>query len=157
MPPDSKSSDFTNAVAHSRFGPPLIGALLRFPMEIVRRRMLDALHAAGFEELSMAHLGVLQYPGPDGQRPSDLAARLGMSKQAMNYLLGELEQGGYLERRPDLEDGRSRRIRLTQRGRELASVIRAAVSEVEREWCAVLGEARFAQLRALLTELNEGI
>ena len=39
-----------------------------------------------------AHLVVLQYPGPQGMRPSDLAAQLGTSKQALNYLLGELER-----------------------------------------------------------------
>jgi DNA-binding MarR family transcriptional regulator len=155
MTPDRKSSHFTNAAARSRVGPPLIGALLRFPHEVVRQRMLDALHAGGFGDLAMAHLGVLQYPGPDGQRPSELAAQLGMSKQAVNYLLGELEEGGYVERRPHPEDRRSRRIHVTERGRAVAAVIRAAVSEVEREWSTILGEERFAQLRALLIELNE--
>jgi DNA-binding MarR family transcriptional regulator len=33
-----------------------------------------------------------------GARPSDLAARLGITKQALNYLLGELERLDYLER-----------------------------------------------------------
>jgi DNA-binding MarR family transcriptional regulator len=37
-------------------------------------------------------------------RPSDLAARLHMSKQALNYLLGELERRGYLERDPHPAD-----------------------------------------------------
>src|SRR3954467_737364 len=81
--------------------PPLIGALLRVPWEVVRERMLSGLHARGFTDLTTAHLDVLQYPGPDKVRPSDLAARIGMTKQALNYLLGQMEQAGYLQRRGD--------------------------------------------------------
>ena len=82
--------------------------------------MLERLHEHGFDDLAPAHLIVLQYPGPDGMRPSDLAVRLGMSKQALNYLLGELERFGYIERRPDPDDMRSKRIAMTRRGDALA-------------------------------------
>src|SRR5262245_43640892 len=109
----SSSSDFTTGEA---FGPPLIGALLRFPWESVQQRMLEALHAAGFEDFDATHLSVFQYPGPQGARPSELAARLRMSKQALNYQLGQLERLGYLERRPDPDDLRSKRVALTARG-----------------------------------------
>ena len=40
-----------------------------------------------------------------------------MSKQALNYLLGQLERLGYLERRADPDDQRFKRIALTERGR----------------------------------------
>ena len=50
--------------------------------------MLAALHERGFDDLDAAHLNVFQYPGPEGARPSELAARLRISKQALNYLLG---------------------------------------------------------------------
>jgi DNA-binding MarR family transcriptional regulator len=132
---------------------PLIGALLRMPWEVVRQRMLERLHARGFDDLEPAHLNVLQYPGPDGTRPTELATRLRMSKQALNYMLGQLERLGYLERRADPGDLRSRRIYATARGDAAIDVIRDAVREVEREWSRALGAARFAQLRELLTEL----
>ena len=77
----------------------LIGALLRVPWEAVRERMLRGLHEDGFDDLVAAHLNVLQYPGPENRRPSDLAAETRMSKQAMNYLLGQMELLGYIERR----------------------------------------------------------
>jgi len=142
-------------VGRSHLGPPLIGALLRLPFEAVRHRMLERLHGQGFTDLDAPHLNVLQYPGPDGERPSELAVRLGMSKQALNYLLGELERAGYLERLPDPEDQRSRRIALTTRGTAAMRVIREAVSGLEKEWSAALGAERFGQLRSLLRELNE--
>jgi len=111
------SSGFTKSGAAAPTPPPpLIGALLRTPFETVRERMLAGLHERGFSDLVAAHLDVFQYPGPDGQRPSELAQRARMSKQALNYLLGQMEKLGYLERRQDGEDHRFRRIHLTQRG-----------------------------------------
>jgi DNA-binding MarR family transcriptional regulator len=136
------------------FGPPLIGALLRMPWETVRERMLSGLHARGFADLNAAHLNVLQYPGPEGLRPSQLAAQTGMSKQALNYLLGQMERAGYLERRDDAADLRSTRIHLTERGHEVVRGIREIVVAVEAEWAQQLAPDRFAELRALLVELS---
>jgi DNA-binding MarR family transcriptional regulator len=117
--------------------------------------MLERLHAHGYDDLDMPHLTVFLHPGPQGARPSELAARLGTSKQALNYLLGELERRGYLERRVDPHDRRSKRIVLTERGEEAGWVMRAAVDDIEREWESRLGPERFADLRGLLRELAE--
>ncbi len=152
---EQKSSRFTKL--SGPFGPPLIGALLRIPWESVRRRMLERLHERGFADLDIAHLNVLQFPGPQGMKPSELAARLHASKQSINHLLGQLERSGYLERRDDSEDLRSRRIHLTPRGRSAALTIREAVTGVERDWARRLGPKRFAQLRELLRELCDHV
>ena len=133
----------------------MIGALLRTPWEAVHRRMLERLHDHGFTDLDFAHLNVFQYPGPQGARPSELAARLGTTKQALNYLLGELERLDYLQRRPDPDDLRSKRVVLTRRGTSAIRVIREAVAEIETAWAKQLGPERFAQFRALLLELNQ--
>ena len=148
------SSRFTNH-EEQEFGPPLIGALLRLPWQAVRDHMLERLHERGFADFDAAYLNVFQYPGPQGTRPSELAARLRMSKQALNYQLGELERLGYLEREAHPEDGRSKRVALTQRGRSAIEVIREAVAELEADWAEELGARRFAQLRKLLHDLNQ--
>ena len=153
MPTTGLSSDFTTE--ERPFGPPLIGALLRMPWEAVQRHMLERLHERGFGDLDVAHLNVFQYPGPQGARPSELATRLRISKQALNYLLGELERLGYLERRPDPDDLRSKRVALTPRGSSAIVAIREAVDEVEVAWAQRLGPERFAQIRNLLLELNQ--
>lgn len=156
MTTDGSSSHFTKQAAEEQpFGPPLIGALLRMPWEAVQRHMLQRLHERGFDDLDAAHLNVFQYPGPQGARPSELAARLRISKQALNYLLGELERLGYLERRPDPDDLRSKRVALTTRGTSAIGVVREAVGELETIWGQRLGPGRFGQLRDLLLELNE--
>src|SRR4051812_29090350 len=152
----TSSSAFTNSAGSAEpFGPPMIGALLRTPWEAVQQRMLERLHDHGFTDLDFAHLNVFQYPGPQGARPSELAARLAITKQALNYLLGELERLDYLQRQPDPDDLRSKRIALTAHGASAIRVIRQAVTEVETAWAQQLGPERFAQFRALLLELNE--
>src|SRR4029078_12957952 len=95
----------------------LIGALLRVPAQAIHRRIINELNAAGFTELPLPHMAVLQFPGPDRVRPGLLAERAGMSKQAMNQLLRRLEGFGYLERYDAPDEGRARIARLTRRGR----------------------------------------
>ena len=133
---------------------PLMGALLRMPIDAWRQQMLDDLHAAGFTDLVPAHNAVLRYPGPHGRRPSDVAAEAGMSRQAMNYLLGELEELGYLERRVDPDDKRARRIELTERGLAVRRIMRDSVADIEAELERDLGTEDIAQLRRSLVALN---
>jgi DNA-binding MarR family transcriptional regulator len=133
---------------------PLIGAMLRQPWELVRDRILAGLHARGFDDLNAAHFNVMQYPGPDGLRPTELAVQMRMTKQAANYLLGQMEEMGYLERRQHATDPRLRVIRLTARGRRALNAMREIVAEVEADWERELGARRFRDLRELLQRLN---
>lgn len=148
----SLSSDFTEPDG-GQTPPPLIGALLRAPYETVRDRMLPGLHERGFTDLTAAHVAMLHYPGLENQRPLELAIQSHMTKQALNYLLGQLEQLGYLTRETDSDDHRFKRIRLTPRGHRVGTAVREIIQEVEDEWEQKLGPQRFAQLRSLLTEL----
>jgi DNA-binding MarR family transcriptional regulator len=135
-------------------GPPLIGALLRMPADAVVARILLDLHNAGFTDLVPAHFAVLRYPGPENRRPSELAAEAGMSKQAMNYLLGQMQRLGYLIRDDDPDDQRFKRVHLTERGHAVARTIRESVAAIESELEQEIGPAPFDQLRELLVQLN---
>jgi DNA-binding MarR family transcriptional regulator len=125
------------------------------PGDAVAARMLGGLHGAGFDDLVPAHMAILRYPGPQGQRPSDVAAQVRMTKQAVNYLLRQLEDLRYIALTTDKTDQRSKRIELTERGTAAAQNIRATVRQIEREWERELGKEKFAQLRELLLELND--
>lgn len=133
----------------------LIGALLRVPAQAIQRRIINELNAAGFEELRLPHMAVLQFPGPDGVRPGTLAERAGMSKQAINQLLRSLEGSGYIVRSDVAEEGRARIIRLTKRGRAAYSKIHEILREIEREWSSELGAKPFSQLKELLFRVWE--
>ena len=131
----------------------LIGALLRVPAQAIQRRLIRDLNAAGFEGLTLPHMAVLQFPGPDGARPTTLAERAGMSKQAINQLLRSLEGLGYIARSDAPDEGRARIIRFTKRGRAAYAKINDLLRDIEREWMDELGPKDFAQLKALLSRV----
>jgi DNA-binding MarR family transcriptional regulator len=133
----------------------LIGALLRVPAQAIHRRIIKELNAAGFEDLRVSHMAVLQFPGPDGVRPGLLAERAGMSKQAMNQLLRSLEGLGYIERSDAPDEGRARIVGLTKRGRAAYSKVHDILRKLENEWRTELGPKPFAQLKGLLLRVWE--
>jgi DNA-binding MarR family transcriptional regulator len=148
-----KKSPAANPAANNDM---LIGALLRIPAQAIHRRIIKELNAAGFEELRVPHMAVLQYPGPDGVRPGVLAERAGMSKQAMNQLLRSLEGLGYIVRSDAPGEGRARIIGFTKRGRAAFLKVYDILRDIEREWTAELGRERFAQLKELLLRVWDG-
>src|SRR3954454_14239825 len=77
-----------------------IGALLRFALDDVRSRIYDGVVEAGFTDVRDVHVTLFRWPGPDGMRPTELAAAVGLSKQAVNDRLGDLDRLGYLPRAP---------------------------------------------------------
>jgi len=133
----------------------LIGALLRVPAEAIHRRIIRELNQAGFSELSLPHMALFRFPGPDGVRPGVLAERAGMSKQAMNRLLGSLEDLGYLARSDAPDEGRARVVHLTRRGFAAWAKAHEVLREIEREWRDELGPKDFAQLKRLLGKVWE--
>ena len=135
---------------------PVNGQPIAPMMRVLWQDVRDRIHTAFAEEghdLRAEHLAVLQHPGPDGQRPSALAARSGMSRQAINHLITHLERAGYLERYTDPADPNPRLIRLTERGRRLYERIEAVAATIEAEWAEQVGAQRLEDLRSTLGDL----
>ncbi|SPE17406.1 MarR family transcriptional regulator [Candidatus Sulfotelmatomonas gaucii] len=133
----------------------LIGAMLRVPSEAIHRRIIRELNDAGFTELSLPHMAIFRFPGPDGARPGVIAERAGMSKQAMNRLLGSLEDLGYLVRSDAPGEGRARIVHFTKRGHAAFAKAIEVLRDIEHEWIAELGPRDFAQLKKLLGRVWE--
>ena len=85
-------------------------------------------------------------------RPTALAARLNISKQALNFVLARLQRDGLVTREDDPEDRRARQIRLTTAGRHAADLTRATLTRVERHWRSIVGED-WPRLRAGLADI----
>ena len=133
----------------------LIGAMLRVPSQTIHRRIIRELNAAGFDELRLPHIAVLQFPGPDGFARVRSPSAAGISKQAMNQLLCSLERLGYIVRSDAPGQGRTRIIHFTKRGFAAYSKIYDILRGIEREWSAELGLKRYAQLKKLLAQVWE--
>ena len=130
-----------------------VGALLRLAHHRVRRQLIDDLRDAGFADLQEAHFPVFQHPGPDGLRPSELAARMHASRQAANYLISQLETLGYIERRPG-EAGDRRRVHLTARGRDALATLHRAARRLQAQWAREVGAEKFDVFLEVLRMLS---
>jgi DNA-binding MarR family transcriptional regulator len=127
--------------------------MTRVVWQSVRQQIHAEVVAAGFEDLNPAHVAIFRFPTAEGMRPSDLADEMQITKQSVNELLGHLERQGYLVREPDPTDSRSRRIRLTDLGRQLEDVVVGAAARADRIAAELLGEDRFEEFLRTLSDL----
>lgn len=133
---------------------PLVATLVRRLHLDIRQRLHADVRAGGHPHLTAAHMYVFQSPGPDGVRPTELADRTNMTKQAMNHLLIHLERGGYLRRVPAPDDRRGTVLRVTDRGRDVERLMHESARRIEREWAKKLGRSRVEELRRAIRDLD---
>jgi DNA-binding MarR family transcriptional regulator len=116
--------------------------------------LVDGIHAAvaarGYDDLRPTHGFAFARLAPDGATVSELAAHLGMTKQAASQLVEELVTKGYVERRPHPDDARARLVVLSDRGWACTRAADQAAAETVRPWAKTLGERR---MRALIADL----
>ncbi|MEJ1201928.1 MULTISPECIES: MarR family winged helix-turn-helix transcriptional regulator [unclassified Streptomyces] len=111
------------------------------------QRIHEGVVARGFEGLRPAHGFAFARLAPDGATVTDLAAHLGMTKQAASQLVDELVRKGYAERRPHPADARARLVVLTESGWACTRAAEEAAAEAVRAWVDVLGEGEVHALR----------
>jgi DNA-binding MarR family transcriptional regulator len=130
-------------------------ALLRTAYNAVSARIFASVVSdTDFGDLRPSHGNVMeQLELEDGLRLTDLATRAGITAQSMGELVDDLEVKGYLERRPDPDDRRAKRIYLTERGRKNARVAKRATADVEDHLVELLGQQRYYLLRGALEDI----
>jgi DNA-binding MarR family transcriptional regulator len=128
--------------------PPLM-ALLDWAARVLHDRFLEELAAAGHpQSLSASRLmGTLT---ADGLRVSELADRLGITKQSVSQLVDDLEADGYVMRIADPTDGRAKLVVFGPRGRDALPAAWRALQASEDHARGILGEDAVGELRAAL-------
>lgn len=116
---------------------------------------MEALRAAGFDDLTVAQCRIVQRLAPDGIRITDLAEQAQVTKQTAGALIHDLERSGYVVRRPDPADARARLVMLSAKGRRLCTAAAAEVAKVEADWRAHVGPEAYRELRDMLMSLRE--
>jgi DNA-binding MarR family transcriptional regulator len=138
----------------SRTTPPLtIGSMLRSAWAELIDEVFEQLLCAGFEDLRPLHRPILRDLLVSNLRPSELATRLGISKQAANDLVRELEAKGYITLEPDPDDGRAKRILATDRGWQASETAQESSNAVGRRWAELVGQERYAVFEGVLREI----
>jgi len=130
-------------------------ALLRTAYNALAARIFaSVVSGTDFDDLRPSHGNAMeQLELEDGLRLTDLAARAGITAQSMGELVDDLEAKSYLERRPDPDDRRAKRIYLTDRGRKNARVAKRAAANVEDYLAELLGQQRYHLLRRSLEDI----
>ncbi|HVP60769.1 MAG TPA: MarR family transcriptional regulator [Myxococcaceae bacterium] len=103
--------------------------------------------SAGAARLRTSHTALLPHLDLEGTRLVDLAARVGTSKQAVGQLVDDLEGMGMVERVPDPDDGRARRIRFTRAGLQALLHGLGVLEQLERDLASAIGRTKVEQLR----------
>lgn len=137
---------------------PVIGLLLRLLYQHYAQGIETALREAGFGDLRPAHGNVFPFLTEEGISVSELAALARVRKQTMADAVEQLERMGYVERRPNPRDRRSRLVFPTSRGASVKPVTHATATGVEERWAQLTSPEELESLRAsllrLLTELK---
>jgi DNA-binding MarR family transcriptional regulator len=115
--------------------------------------MMAKLASCGFTDVTPAFSSLMPLLDATGARPSTLAQRAGITKQAISQLVRELETRGYVEQIPDATDTRAKIVRLTKRGLALHAASAEVRLELQSVALAKLGKAKVSRLRRDLVEL----
>lgn len=115
-----------------------------------RRLMADA----GFPWHLNAAGEVLAHLPPEGLSQAALTHSMGLSKQAVQQLLDQLEAAGVVRREPDPADRRARNILLTELGRRDIAAQKLALRDVEQAARDRLGRKLLGKLEKALRKLD---
>jgi len=121
--------------------------------------MDDSLQAnirkRGGPKVSHSQSMIIMAIGEGIRRPSSIADRLGVSRQAIHQSLRELIDIGLVELVPDPEDGRAKMAKLSRAGAPIQRMAYDILQELEVELGKRIGKRRVTALRDAL-EINWG-
>ncbi len=120
-------------------------------MDEVRAR----LHHDASTTLRASHHRVIGHVPPEGISVTDLAERVGMTKQGCGQFVTQLVDSGHLKTRPDPHDRRVRLVLRTAAGQREVRDLVAQLAGLEDDWAAVVGPQRYARFREVLDELAD--
>jgi DNA-binding MarR family transcriptional regulator len=109
----------------------------------------------GAPRLRRSHTSLLPHLDLQGTRITDLAERLGVSKQAVSQLVDDLEALGVVAREPDPDDARARRVVFTARGQKGLLDGLAVLRALEAELARAIGREHMQALREGLLAVHD--
>ncbi len=132
------------------------GQLLFKCARLLNERAIERVRQDTGLPIRLAHTALFPHVKiPEGSRLTDVAHRLGVTKQAVAPLVDELVHMGMMERVPDPDDGRAKLIRWVGGQDALADGLGRLMS-LEAELAAEVGEESWAAMHEALLRL-EGV
>jgi DNA-binding MarR family transcriptional regulator len=113
---------------------------------LLNERGIARIRERGRKDVRGSHTALLPHIDLEGTRTTEIARRMGVTKQAVNQALGEIEAMGLVKRIPDPSDGRAKLVRFTTKGRRELLLGLQVLAEIEVELASSIGEARLRRI-----------
>ena len=110
----------------------------------------NSLRAVGMPPLPRTKSMIMVNISDGITRPSDLARNIGISRQAIQQTLVEMEREGLVSLKQDPSDGRAKIVRFSRRGARIGKAAFAAMDDIEAELTDRLGAPAMKRLKAVL-------
>jgi DNA-binding MarR family transcriptional regulator len=134
-----------------------LGILAARLLFAVQDELYAQLEDAGHGDLTRLQGAVIAHLDEDGTRATELARRSGRHKQIIGRIVDELEELGYVERRPERVDRRAKLVVPTARGREVMRLSDQIIGDIERRQAAALGEEEYEAFKHTLGALVDSL
>ena len=128
---------------------PLV-TLLSFLWLYSEKRLMNLTKQQGYKGLQMSYGQVLSHVSANietGTTISDIAQINNVSIQAISRTAKEIEKTGYLKRKPDPDDKRSKHLILTDKGMQLIKASIKSSQQLDHELIAIIGAANFEMMK----------
>ena len=127
-----------------------LGRLLIESFRYFRQRTLENLRAHGFHDINPVHAAMLRRVDEGGTHISDIAARMGVTKQAAAQMVARVQALGYITCTPDPRDSRKKMVLCTKRGTRFLGYLEGVVADSVRDVADVIGKQRLRELEETL-------
>lgn len=139
--------DYVKAAA-----PAHVVALLGETLDLIR----TTLRQEQWSDLRPSHFRLLSALPAPGLSITELAERLGVTKQGCGQLVTALADSGHVAVASDPVDRRVRVVRRTAQGDETVRAFEDRIARLEQSWSDRVGARRYATFRRVMTELADG-
>jgi DNA-binding MarR family transcriptional regulator len=124
-----------------------LGLIMDQARELIQTsRTKDHLRPSQFRVIAMV-------PYNRGITITELADRVGMTKQAIGQFVTTLVDSGHLVTEEDPQDRRLRIVRRTRRGDEVTQELAHMLDGLEQRWAERVGAKRYGQFRQTMEEI----
>jgi DNA-binding MarR family transcriptional regulator len=127
--------------------------LLRLLVRLTRQMTVETvtrMQARGIAGMQPGYVRLLGNLDTEGTRIGGLARKMGTTRQAVAQLAAEIEKAGFVERKPDPDDGRGVIVRFTKKGRAALQTAVEVMTGIEAEYAGLIGVDGLAQLKSLM-------
>ena len=122
-------------------------------MGLLFRQVSATFAAEDWDGLRQSHFRVISSVPPEGISVTDLAERVGMTKQGCGQFVTSLVDSGHLKVEQEPSDRRVRRVRRTPKGERTIAAVTKRVLQIEQDWADRVGERRYRTFRKVLEDL----